>query len=138
MRDGTEVIVDDPQSNFPMRVNLTLNVSEIDLKSEIQFAGRDRYLGPVLYLHKSEKMWIVLYHQSSQATSPKCYLCRILSLDELIAGIATVDTSDMTYAPGMESRGKTVNIELYVDRDGIFTDFDDITSGTYAAREPAS
>jgi len=138
VRDGTERIIDDPQFMFPVRVNLSLASSHVDLKSKTVYNGSSRRLGPVLYLHKSASMWLVLFHQSSQGTSPKCYLCRILQLDPTLAGYSTIDTSDKTYGPGMEPVSGNMQFVLSVNRDGIFTDFDNIASGTYHAREPAS
>ena len=138
IRDGTEMIIDDPQDMFPMRLDLSLSMADIDLKSKTVYSGFDRFLGPVLYLHKRAKMWIVLFHQSDQETSPKTYLCRLIRVDRMLAGCATIDTTDMTYAPGIEPQSGLMNFILYVDRDGIFTDFDDVASGNYAAREVAS
>ena len=56
----------------------------------------------------------------------------------MVAGCATINTNEKTYGPGMEPVGGNMEFGLYIDRDGIFTDFDDVTSGTYSAREPAS
>jgi len=138
VRDGTELIVDDPQAMHPVRLNLQLLMSSIDLKSETAYGGSSRYLGPVLYYHKSAAMWVVLFSQSDQLTSPKAYLCRLLEIDKVLAGCATIDTSDRTYAPQIESSGNMMDFMLYIDRDGIFTDFDDVSSGVFIDREPAS
>lgn len=138
IRDGTEMIVDDPQSMHPVRIGLQLLMSDIDLRSETAYAGSDRFLGPVLYFHKTAAMWVVLFSQSDQATSPKAYLCRLLEVDRVLAGCATIDTSDRTYAPQQEASGNMMDFMLYVDRDGIFTDFDDVSSGVFIDREPAS
>ena len=138
VRDGTERIIDDPQFMFPVRLNLSLSASHIDLKSGTLYNAAFRRLGPVLYLHKSAAMWIVLFHQSSQATSQKCYLCRIFQLDPTLAGYSTISTDEKTYGPGMEPVSGNMEFLLYVDRDGIYTNLADVTSGTYHAREPAS
>ena len=138
VRDGTEMLIDDPQAMHPVRLNLSLLMSDIDLKSNAAYGGHDRYLGPVLYYHKSSAMWVVLFVQSDQETSPKAYLCRLLQVDPVLAGCSTIDTSDMTYAPQIEASGTHMEFMLYVDRDGIFTDFDNAASGVYIDREPAS
>lgn len=137
VRDGTELIVDDPQAMHPVRLSLQLLMSSIDLKSETLYGGASRYLGPVLYYHKTAAMWVVLFSQSDQLTSKKAYLCRLLEIDKVLAGCA-IDTSERTFAPQIETSGNMMDFMLYVDRDGPFTDFGDVASGVFIDREPAS
>jgi len=138
VRDGTEIFVDDPQPMHPVRINLQLLMADIDLKSESAYMGLHRYLGPVLYFHKMEHMWVALFTQSDQETSRKCYLCRLLEVDQVLAGCSTINTDEMTYGPQEEVGGAPMLFTLYVDRSGVFTDYDDVTSGTYIRREPTS
>lgn len=138
LRDGTEILVDDPQFQLPTRLDLSIASNHVDLLSRAAYLGNFRYLGPVLYYHKSAKLPICLFFESSQVTARKAYLCRFLGFDRTLAAISNINTINPIYYQGAEPLPASMDFELYVDRDGVYTDVDDITTSVFSAREPAS
>ena len=138
LRDQTQIIVDDPQQQLPLSMRLALASAHVDLESNQLYLGSTRYLSAVLYYHKTQKMPICLFFQSAQTTAQKCYICRILDMDPVVAALSTINTAETLYLQVMEPAPPTINLGLFIDRDGIFTDIDDVASGSYHVREPAS
>lgn len=133
LRDGTELIVWDPQPQFENRGVLIIGGSHVDLRSTVQYAGLDRYLGAVLATHFRNHMPIAIFMRSTQETHPKAYLAWILRPEAALLAAATDDTHDQLFLTRANPM-KTMRFELYIDRSGHFTDYDDITAVVWGVR----
>jgi len=133
LRDGTQLMVSDPQVQFENSGTLMIKSSHVDQKSATMYGGAYRYLGAVLAAHYRNKIPLLIYMQSTQETHPKAFLVYLLSMDKAILAAATDQTQDELYLT-RTNMPKVLNFETYIDRSGEFADYDDETSTTWGVR----
>jgi len=125
LRDGTEILMFDPQLQFENRGTLLVSATHVDLKSTVQYLGSDVYLGSVLYYHYKNHLPIIVHTQSTQSTHAKAYFVYLTApFDKVLEAAATEDVTVQLYLTRMTSK-KVLTFPVYIYRNGRFTDYDD-------------
>lgn len=133
IRDGTETIIADPQTQFEVRGTLNYSKSHVDLESVIQYLGSDRYLSTVLYHHHRNKLPIAIFHSNITGTPKKCYVGKLLTCDKTVEAAATEDTTVPLFWE-RHSVPSLLTYQMKINLDGIYTDVDDITTAAWSLR----
>jgi len=133
LRDGTELLMFDPQVQFENSGTLLINSAHVDLKSATMYGGAYRYLASVLCAHFRNHMPLVLYMQSTQETHPKGYVIYLTSGPKELIAASTDQTQDELYLT-RTSMPKVLQFPCYIDRSGEFADYDDVTSTVWGVR----
>ena len=133
LRDGTELLVFDPQVQFENSGDLLILGNHVDRASEIMYAGATRYLGPVLATHYRNHMPIVIFMQSTQETHAKGYLCYLTEIERAVLAASTDNTDEMLFLSRFKQI-RTASFKCYIDRSGEVTDYDLVTAVVWGVR----
>lgn len=133
VRDGTTRLLIDPMPQFENNGTFTFLPSEIAVKSGTTYLGSYRYFGPVLYEHARSHIPIVIFQKSTHNSVKKCYVAYLNSLDPVLAGNMTLNTSELPHLTRL-SQPSSMSVGLHITRDGIFTDITDINSAVWNSR----
>lgn len=131
LRNGNVLLTFDTKTLYEVQCKFDILASYVGLKSLVAYLGDHRYLGPNLYHHFKYHRSIVLFHEDD---APKCYVCRILRLDERLAAQATLDDTQTMHLSSEGDRHDRLMFVLHISLSGTYTDIDDITTGVWESR----
>lgn len=137
LRDGTQVIVSDKKRVFPIRGNLLVSTTHVDLVSGTAYLGNDIYLAPTFCKIMNEDLTIVIFQENS-GFGKVCYLARFIqgSFDNICYSHAC-DVDIITPSHMVRTKGKQPKIfkfGLYIIKNGVYTDIDDVLTATWITR----
>ena len=134
-RKGVEYLLEDPTQIHPASSTLSIHPSELDTASTMQKDSVDVYLATYLYWAFTHKETIEIFSKPSAGANRKAQKGQLLSYDPELAGHTTEDEKQKTYIPIVGGHeGRMFIFDLWIEADGHFTDWDDLTTGSYLDR----
>lgn len=132
-RTGMPLVINDPTPQYPVAGTLTVSATHVDLEAGVPYDGGPCYFGPVIYEHNESHLPFVIFNYNINASSQKCYVARIVRMDEVLEAHATDDIHNMMHLSRV-NMPRTFQFGLVIMLDGIYTSLGDVTSGTWNER----
>jgi hypothetical protein len=133
VRNGTAVMLQDPAAMVPTGGSLITGRGTVDQASGAAYLGTIRYLGSCLAYHFRNHLPIAIFKESSFGTGEKAWVAYLTSLDDAIEA-ASIDDDSVQIFLSRINQIDSLKFGLFITRDGIYTDRDDIASAIWNAR----
>lgn len=124
LRDGRILLTHDSKYQYPVKGQLVFAGQDANL---LDILNSVRYFAPVLYRSFALHLPLCIFQEGMLGEGAKAFMVYLLNPDPVLSSLATTETLARMNTQGITS-GIQFQLDLHIYLDGIYTDFDDITS----------